>query len=214
MLEDALERFHDNKQVFINLGIRNNFNLPKLHSLKHYMASIELFGTTDNYNTESSERLHIDLAKNAYRATNRRDEYPQMVQWLERKEKIYRHDLFVKWCLSGRALPPDQLPQLAQHTHIQMTKWPTLTAVPLPVLVTQYGAHDFRNELAIFVSNKNHPGLTALQIRNTARNIILPFQRLPVFHKIKFWNTDPYSYYANHPRHLMLHMYTLGRRAT
>jgi len=31
---------------------------------------IELFGTTDNYTTEYTERLHIDLAKDAYRATN------------------------------------------------------------------------------------------------------------------------------------------------
>ncbi len=46
------------------------FNLPKLHSLGHYVRAIKLFGTTDNYSTESTERLHIDYAKDAYQATN------------------------------------------------------------------------------------------------------------------------------------------------
>jgi hypothetical protein len=62
--------------VFLNLGASENFNFPKLHSLSHYMSSIQLFGSMDNYNMEQSERLHIDFAKNAYRALNHKDEYP------------------------------------------------------------------------------------------------------------------------------------------
>jgi hypothetical protein len=69
-LEDALTTFHTNKSIFVNLGIREDFNLPKLHSLQHYTSLIKLFGTTDNYNTEYSKQLHIDLAKDAYTATN------------------------------------------------------------------------------------------------------------------------------------------------
>ncbi|KAI0060629.1 hypothetical protein BV25DRAFT_1789248, partial [Artomyces pyxidatus] len=66
-LDDALSRFHANKAVFELAGVRENFNFPKLHGLLHYTPSIRLFGTTDNYNTEASERLHIDFAKDAYR---------------------------------------------------------------------------------------------------------------------------------------------------
>ena len=88
LLDDALERFHDNKNIFIDLGIQDSFNIPKLHSAKHYTQYIRLYGTLDNYNTEYTERLHIDLAKDAYRATNRKDEFSQMTVWLERKEKI------------------------------------------------------------------------------------------------------------------------------
>ena len=43
-----------------------HFNFPKLHSLPHYLESIRLLWTTDNYNTEATEHLHIDLAKDAY----------------------------------------------------------------------------------------------------------------------------------------------------
>ncbi|KAF8487819.1 hypothetical protein F5888DRAFT_1796512 [Russula emetica] len=83
LLRDALKRFHDNKDIFVDLSIRDNFNIPKLHFLDHYLMYIELFGTTDNCNTEYTERLHIDLAKDAWDATNGKDKFPQMTVWLE-----------------------------------------------------------------------------------------------------------------------------------
>ncbi|KAJ7933521.1 hypothetical protein B0H13DRAFT_1856028 [Mycena leptocephala] len=75
----------------------------QLLPLSHY---IKLFGTTDNYNTEYTERLHIDLAKDAYRSTNFKDEFPQMTLWLERKEKIFRHEKYIQWRLDGCPAPP------------------------------------------------------------------------------------------------------------
>ena len=87
-LEDCLSVFHDNKDVFLDLGVRENFNLPKLHSLTHYASSIRLFGTTDNYNTEQFEHLHINFTKKPYHASNCKDEYFQMTKWLECREKV------------------------------------------------------------------------------------------------------------------------------
>ncbi|KAG1723343.1 hypothetical protein EDB19DRAFT_1602402, partial [Suillus lakei] len=92
---NALNLFHENKDIFVDLSIRSNFNLPKLHAARHYPAMIMMFGTTDNYNTEYTERLHINFAKDAYRATNHKDEFVQMTCWLERKEKILHHDKYV-----------------------------------------------------------------------------------------------------------------------
>ena len=66
LLEDALNHFHDNKDIFVDLGIRDAFNIPKLHFARHYVDNIKLYGTLNNYNTEYKERLHIDLAKDAY----------------------------------------------------------------------------------------------------------------------------------------------------
>jgi hypothetical protein len=95
--EGSLTRFHNNKDIFLDLGVREHFNLPKIHSLLHFGPSIHLFGTTDNYNTEQMERLHIDLTKEAYHATNRKDEYDQMTTWLERREKVQVHSSFIEW---------------------------------------------------------------------------------------------------------------------
>ncbi|KAI0819805.1 hypothetical protein BC628DRAFT_1400685 [Trametes gibbosa] len=103
LLEGALRRFHTNKDVFVQLGIRQHFKLPKLHSLDHYVQSIKLFGTTDNYDTQYTERLHIDFAKDAYRATNHKDEFPQMTIWLERREKMARHEAYINWRLKRLA---------------------------------------------------------------------------------------------------------------
>ncbi|KAG1845849.1 hypothetical protein F4604DRAFT_1884251 [Suillus subluteus] len=68
LLQEMLDVFHDNKDIFIDLGIQNNFNLPKLHTTRHYPLMITIFGTMDNYNTKYTEQLHIDLAKDAYHA--------------------------------------------------------------------------------------------------------------------------------------------------
>jgi len=82
-LHDSLAVFHNNKAIFVNLGVQEHFNIPKLHSLSHYGSSIQLFGMTDNYNMEQSECLHIDMVKDAYCVTNHKDKYPQMMNWLE-----------------------------------------------------------------------------------------------------------------------------------
>jgi hypothetical protein len=66
--------FHNNKEVFVNLGIWENVNGPKIHSLMHCSPSICLFDTNDNYNTEQTEQLHIDLTKWAFSAMNKKDE--------------------------------------------------------------------------------------------------------------------------------------------
>jgi hypothetical protein len=85
------------------VGIHDDFNIPKFHSLLHYVDSIKAFGTTDNYNTEMFERLHIDFAKHGWRASNHRDEFPQMIRWLSRQEKI---DSFAKH-ISRTSGPPE-----------------------------------------------------------------------------------------------------------
>lgn len=62
-MRQALGTFHRNKSALIELGAREHFNIPKLHSLIHYVDAIIQVGCLDGVNTENSERLHIDLAK-------------------------------------------------------------------------------------------------------------------------------------------------------
>jgi hypothetical protein len=165
-LDNALATFHANKSIFVDLGIREDFNLPKLHSLLHYVSSIKLFGTTDNYNTEHSERLHIDLAKDAYAATNRKDELAQMTMWLERKEKIAQFNAIVKWRLLGRPPPPSKPPPTVHRTRVQMTREP-VAQVPLKKIISKYGAKDFYNALATFLVRHENPGIS----RQTSQSI-------------------------------------------
>ncbi|KAJ6558401.1 hypothetical protein B0H19DRAFT_1261922 [Mycena capillaripes] len=166
-LENGLQRFHENKSIFVDLGVRADFNLPKLHNCAHYPMYLKLFGTTDNYNTEYTERLHIDLAKDAYRATNFKDEFPQMTLWLERKEKIFRHEKYIQWRLDGCPAPPtvELLPPgIVYERRLKMTKHPTLKAVRINTLISDYGASLFRDALARFIVQFNNPTLSRPQI--------------------------------------------------
>jgi hypothetical protein len=96
-MDELLTHFHNNKDIFIDLGIRNHFNITKIHSLIHYILSIQLFGTTDNYNTEQRERLHINCIKDTYDTTNHKDECNQMTTWMEYHEKVQLHLSFIVW---------------------------------------------------------------------------------------------------------------------
>ncbi|KAF7972500.1 hypothetical protein HWV62_17870 [Athelia sp. TMB] len=216
-LEDALQRFHNNKDIFIDLGIRNNFNIPKLHFAQHYVQCIKefgkdpgqspmtldiyahapeqflaqalpgvLFGTSDNYNTEYTERLHIDLAKDAYRATNHKDEFAQMTIWLERKEKILRHESYIHWQQSHlsriTALPPRLVPRRL----LQMAKHPSAKSISFERLAGDYGAVFFRDALARYIVGILHPTFNRTQIERASGDIFFHSRAVSVFHRIKF----------------------------
>ena len=96
-MQEALDLFHANKDIFIDEGIREHFNISKLHSLIHYIDSIILFGSLDGFNSEHPERLHIDYAKKGYRASNKRDYTIQMTRWLQRQEAMDLRTAYLQW---------------------------------------------------------------------------------------------------------------------
>jgi hypothetical protein len=192
-LEASLSRFHENKGVFLDLELRTQFKIPKIHSLLHYKSSITLFGTTDDYNTENSERLHIEFTKLAYDATNGKDELPQMTSWLRRREKVVLHTAFIKWQRHNTATrAPVRVPlgpPQAQVRYPKMTLHPTVKAVSFEVLAESYGAVDFQDALADYMAQVNHPGASAATLHAQAADTLLPFRTISVFHRIKFTST-------------------------
>lgn len=100
-MDAAWASFHANKHVFEDLEIRKKFDINKLHKLKHYTESIRTRGTADGYNTENMERLHIDLAKVGYKATNRKAYIRQMTVWLQRQESVHRFGSYLQWAVPG-----------------------------------------------------------------------------------------------------------------
>jgi len=81
-MQNSLNVFHAHKNVLIKLGIRDHFNILKIHSLVHYVSAIQALSSADGYNMEYPEHLHIDYAKDAYRASNKRD-YVEQMAWLQ-----------------------------------------------------------------------------------------------------------------------------------
>jgi hypothetical protein len=96
-MQKSLDTFHEQKDVFVRLGVRDHFNIPKLHQMSHYIEAIKSRGSADGYNTESPERLHIDYAKEAYRASNKREYVRQMTVWLGRQEAVAQFGAYLDW---------------------------------------------------------------------------------------------------------------------
>jgi Plavaka transposase len=98
-MEVALQEFHKHKEIFVKLEQRTHYNIPKVHAMQHYISAIHTRGTADGYNTELPEQLHINLAKEGYRASNRRDYIEQMVRWLRRQESVNTFTAYLEWAM-------------------------------------------------------------------------------------------------------------------
>lgn len=183
-LKDALDTFHANKDTLIELGVRDDFNFPKIHSLHHYITSIELFGTTDNYNTEMFERFHIDFAKDGWRASNKRNERPQMVKWLVRQERIALFEGYLNAIDRLNKPPPPLVLTNPLGLGIRMKKTPHHIKKLLTAIETTHHCPWFRRDLKAYLNS-------VLDVRDrVARAIIedavIPFDNLDIYYSFKF----------------------------
>ncbi|KAG8708171.1 hypothetical protein FRC09_001400 [Ceratobasidium sp. 395] len=151
-VQDVLDGFHMLKSIFVEKGIRKNFNFPKIHALLHYVESIISRGSLDGFNTEIFERLHIEMAKNAYRATNKRDYMKQMTDWISRFNAIRSRDAFIQWMLKhhmpalsdkSRAVSRDKV--VIQSSHglaVTLPKNPSFSPTSIPALESRFGINN------------------------------------------------------------------------
>jgi hypothetical protein len=185
-LEDALKKFHQVKKYFIDVGCWDHLNIPKLHSLIHYVESIKLFGTTDNYNIEMFECLHINFAKHGWRATNQRDEFPQMIRWLSRQEKVtyFKHSL-------ASQLPPvsatqSSLPIITNSASkcstITLTKKPHYPSRSLQIIQATHNCPQFQWHLKQYLNNFLQEPLSIRQTKSS----IIPFNNIDVYSMFRF----------------------------
>ena len=130
------------------------------------------------------------MPKDTYRATNHKDEYPQMTTWTERHEKVEQHVAFIKWWqqagqkgsqLSRLIGPPIPMPH-----SVKMARNPSTKAASFDDLTWKYGAIDFQDVLVDFIAQINRPGASAAARKTLAADTLIPFRSVPVFHKIKF----------------------------
>jgi hypothetical protein len=180
-LKDALDRFHGNREYFITTLVRDDFNIPKFHSLLHYVESIENLGTTDNYNTEMFERLHIDFAKHGWRASNQRDEFPQMIRWLSRQEKIMTFETHQKNHILQRdsALASNGSTVKRRSSLISIAKYPNFPRRRLSLIEERHQAPDFTYYLKVFLMPKE-------MNRRSLDDSDLPFNHVDVYNMFRF----------------------------
>lgn len=183
-LEDALDRFNKHRDYFIKIGIREDFNVPKFHSLIHYTDAIKAFGTTDNYNTELFERLHIDFAKEGWRASNHRDEFPQMIKWLSRHEKISCFELhlsrFPDLTSTQSATPPQpDINATRSENQISIAKHPSYPKSPIALVMSRHSAPDFEHYLKVYINGFQEKPMKIQELEHHS----LSFTRVHVFNQ-------------------------------
>ncbi|KAJ6559646.1 hypothetical protein B0H19DRAFT_1069388 [Mycena capillaripes] len=162
-------------------------HLPKLHNCAHYPMYLKLFDTTDNYNSEYTPHRPREGCIPCHHF---KDKFPQITLWLERKEKIFRHKKYIQWRLDGCTAPPtvEPLPPgIIYELSLKMAKHPTLKAVRINTLISDYGASLFRDALAHLLRN------IGPQIEAQFLSVALNFNCIPVYHRIKFIAEDPYT---------------------
>jgi hypothetical protein len=107
-MDDALQRFHHYHEIFRTTGVRDDFNLPRQHSLIHYLRLIRAFGAPNGLCSSITESKHIKAVKEPWRRSSRFDALSQMLLTNQRLDKLAaarvdftNHGMLKGTCLSS-----------------------------------------------------------------------------------------------------------------
>jgi len=117
-IDAAVETFHRERLIFVEEGIREDFNLPRQHSLVHYRSNIQMFGAPNGLCSSIAESKHIKAVKEPWRRSNRNNPLGQMLLTNQRLDKLAA--LRVELDSNGMLISADGNPQ------------PQYTRPPLP----------------------------------------------------------------------------------
>jgi len=116
--------------------------------------------------------------------------------WLERRKKLQQHAAFIEWCQQEH-LPTHVLhqrpisgpPQPVTH-YLKMTQNPTLRAVSFEDIGCIYSAVNFQDLLGDFIAKLRDPHISDRSLHDCGVNTWILFHHVPIFHKIKFMDSD------------------------
>ncbi|OCH83919.1 hypothetical protein OBBRIDRAFT_815665 [Obba rivulosa] len=188
-LEDAWNTFHHFKHIFC-------------HLIQHYVTLIRELRTADGYNTEGSERLHIEFTKTAYNFSNKKGYTSQMAMWLQHQKAAHRQDNYIYEDFddskSDSEPEDEQSPQASYKAPSQakeekqlangfkIAKKPAYVHAKVSELVKDFGAIDFtcclkdRLHQLAGPSSRRRTGNMSLIIENLSVAIYMQFKvKLP-----------------------------------
>jgi hypothetical protein len=102
-IKGALDRFHRERVIFIDAGIRTNFDLPRQHSLDHYIYHIQQFGAPNGLCSSITESKHIKAVKEPWRRSSHFNALGQILTTNQRLDKLAacRVDFMSRGMLNG-----------------------------------------------------------------------------------------------------------------
>ncbi|KAH9005470.1 hypothetical protein EDB86DRAFT_3061736 [Lactarius hatsudake] len=87
-LEGALAQFNKYRTVFQEEGVREDFSLPRQHSMHHYPDMIRFFGAPNSLCSSIMEAKHIKAVKEPWHRSNRNKPLKQMLLTNQRLDKL------------------------------------------------------------------------------------------------------------------------------
>jgi hypothetical protein len=88
-VENALKKFHTAREIFRTSGVQEKgFNLPRQHSMVHYVRLIQEFGAPNGLCSSITESRHITAVKKPWRRSNHFEPLGQMLLTNQRLDKL------------------------------------------------------------------------------------------------------------------------------
>lgn len=108
-MDEALAEFHEHRTIFLELGIRLDFNLPRQHLARHWTKLIREFGAPNGLCSSITESKHIKAVKQPWRRSNRYKALQQMLYINQRLDKLSAAR--IDFTRRGMLEPPKRSPQ-------------------------------------------------------------------------------------------------------
>jgi hypothetical protein len=111
-IDNAVTQFHHEREIFRELGIREDFSLPRQHSLPHYRRLIQMFGAPNGLCSSITESKHIKAVKEPWRRSSRNEPLGQMLLTNQCLDKLAaaRVDFQARGMLEGAVIVADPWP--------------------------------------------------------------------------------------------------------
>lgn len=118
-IDAAITQYLQERQVFLDVGVRTTFKLPRHHSIVHYKTLIQQFGAPNGLCLSITENRHITTVKEPWHRSNRNEALGQILLTNQRLDKlsVSRADFLSRgmingpMSLSGRDVSGDIAPQ-------------------------------------------------------------------------------------------------------
>ncbi|KAG0695647.1 hypothetical protein DFH29DRAFT_984904 [Suillus ampliporus] len=135
-LQDALNHFHQYREIFKTTGVVQGFSFPHQHSLNHYSLMIRLYGAPNGLCSSITESKHIKAVKEPWRHSSRYKALGQMLLTNQRLDKIAaaRSDFEARGMLRGSCISdalqalrnPDIIDGPTVQAHVELAATPVL----------------------------------------------------------------------------------------
>ena len=87
-IEETLTSYTYHRLFVLETGIRDNFKLPRQHTLYHFPHLIREFGAPNGLCSSITESKHIDAVKKPWRSSNKFEALNQMILANVRSDKL------------------------------------------------------------------------------------------------------------------------------